>query len=158
MLKVNHPNIVGYKNAWLEPFVGEYSSSSDENQSYTSPSCYKSSSTSSSDQGPSSKPTVYIPESKLESSLSIRFCESDTGSRSFNANYTVSFKSAECSEEERGMGSWTGQERETVSLDDLEEQSCWENSEICDNFENTRNSFKIEDSLDKSNNSVEGNG
>ena len=50
MLKVNHPNIVGYKNAWLEPFVGEYSSSSDENQSYTSPSCYKSSSTSSSDE------------------------------------------------------------------------------------------------------------
>jgi hypothetical protein len=35
-VQVNHPNIVGYKAAWLEPFLGEsQGSSSDEHQSST---------------------------------------------------------------------------------------------------------------------------
>ena len=33
--QLNHPNIVGYKNAWLEPYVGDHYSSSDGTRNIT---------------------------------------------------------------------------------------------------------------------------
>ena len=87
---MNHPNIVSYKSAWLEPFVGEYASSGDE--THTSPSLSQ----------PSSNPTSsFLSTSSVlrssapatESSFSVQFCGSDLGSNlSFNDNYTVSYE------------------------------------------------------------------
>ncbi len=71
--------------------------------------------------------------------MSIQFCDSETGSRSYNANYTVSFRSSESSMDTKERVVWNKE------WEALEEELDCENSDFGDNLGNMRNDFNFKD-------------
>jgi len=89
LAKLNHPNIVGYKNAWLEPYVGDHYSSSDGTRSPTTNQPSIPSDSLGHKCGASQPPAA-----ASSNSVSIHFTESDNSCLPVSEDYKVSYSSS----------------------------------------------------------------